>query len=69
MTNLSETARKALINAAGRQGAPVVAGTVAAFLELVDAGLVTEKNAGLTRKGTIAREKAVRAAEDAAFGA
>lgn len=66
MTNLSEAAKTALINAAAHQGAPVVA-TQEVLAQLILAELIGF-GGGLTRKGTIARERLVRAAEDKAFG-
>lgn len=66
MTNLSEAAKTALINAAAHQGAPVVA-DLPTRGKLYLAGLVGPGD-GLTRKGTIVRERLVRAAEDKAFG-
>lgn len=67
MNKLSEAAKSALINTTGRQGAEVKA-DVLVISELAQADLIGPEN-GLTRKGTIARERAVRQAEDLAFGA
>lgn len=69
MMQISEEARVALINAGtNRQGKPIISGSVSVFHELVDAGLITEKNAGLTRKGGITRERLMNEALDRAFG-
>jgi hypothetical protein len=68
MTNLSDTARKALISAPARQGGKVLLPEGPLLRELKDAGYVGQSG-GLTVKGTIARERAVRQAEDLAFGA
>jgi hypothetical protein len=66
---ISQEAKDALINAGtNRQAARVIAGSVAVFHELVDAGLITERTSSLTSKGTIARERAVTEALDKAFG-
>lgn len=63
---MSEVAKVALINAASnRQGAKVTADPVV-VTELFDLGLVGIGD-GLTRKGTIARERLVTAVLDAAF--
>lgn len=69
---LSEAAKSALINASGSmQGASVLhAGNVFSHkveAELKQAGLIGDRQ-GLTRQGSIAREKLTRAAEDQAFG-
>lgn len=65
--NLTAKAIKALINANGsHQGAEVPVTTLAAEFELQDAGLIGKGN-GLTRKGTIVRERLVNAALEAAF--
>lgn len=68
---LSPEAKTALINAgSSRMGARVLQPstcTPAAFVELHEAGLIGA-NDGLTRKGSITRERLVRAALDAAFG-
>lgn len=66
-TNLSEAAKSALISAVGREGAQVKANAVIAS-ELAQAGLIGAQD-GLTRKGTIVREKVILAALDEAFGA
>lgn len=64
---LSEQATQALISVGtNRQGAVVYA-SVAANIELLALGLVGDGN-GLTRKGTIARQKIMDAALDKAFG-
>lgn len=65
-TNLTEAAKSALINASARQGSQVKADTAVAG-ELAAAGLIGTQD-GLTRKGTIVRERLVNAALDAAFG-
>lgn len=66
LKNLTPAARSALIAAESRrQGAKVTADAVV-VTELFDLGLVA-KGDGLTRKGTIAREKLIREAEEAAF--
>lgn len=66
--NLSEAAKKALINAGtSRQGAEVFTDTQTAA-ELQALGLVKVRF-GLTRTGTIARDRAVAEALDGAFGA
>lgn len=67
-TNLSETAKKVLINAPGRQGGKVLLPEGPLLRQLKADGLVG-KDGGLTRKGTIVRERLVNAALDAAFGA
>lgn len=65
--NMSEAAKSALINTpSGQQGAQVK-GNHKVIDELEALGLLGARN-GLTRKGTIQREKAMRAAEDEAFG-
>lgn len=65
MTKLSKQATNALINAHRSQGSPIIAdpNTLA---ELSQLGLIGTGH-GLTRKGTIVRERAVNAALDAAF--
>lgn len=66
---MSEQAKSALINhITARQGSTVVGIDLQTEDELKDLGLVGP-GAGLTRKGSIQREKLMRAAEDAAFGA
>ncbi len=66
--NLSEAAKRALINTASRQGAKIPADVdYGTYVEIRDAALVT-KGGCLTRNGTVARMKAVREAENAAFG-
>lgn len=68
MMQMSEAAKTALLNAGtNRQGAKVIGGT-AAVQELVNAGLIGEGR-GLTRKGTIARQRVQDAAMDAIDGA
>lgn len=71
MMKLSEAARTALINAAsGRQGANVTESgrcTGEAAYELRDAGLIGIQG-GLTRKGSIERERIMNAELDRAFG-
>lgn len=67
--NLSKAAQELLISiGTNRQGAKLNAPTapVAVRLELRDAGLIG-KDSGLTRKGSIARERLVSAALDEAF--
>jgi len=65
---MSEQAKSALINhLTSRQGSTVTGIDLATEDELRDLGLVGP-GAGLTRKGSIARERVMRAAEDAAFG-
>lgn len=62
---MNEAAKRALINAQGRQGAKT--GAVGpAMRELFQDGLIG-KDGGLTRKGTIVREKLINTALDAAF--
>jgi hypothetical protein len=64
---LSEAAKQALINVGtNRQGARVE-GNFSALAELFRAGLIGHED-GLTRKGTIERERLQAAALDAAFG-
>jgi len=65
---LSAAATAALIDCGtNRQGTPIPTTTpLAAVAELVKADLIGP-NRGLTRKGTIARERAVTARMDAAF--
>lgn len=63
---LSESAKQALINSDSHQGAKV-SDNILIHNELSRNGLIGT-GCGLTRKGTIEREKLVRAAEDAAFG-
>lgn len=66
--NLSEAAKTALINAGSNaQGTKVCANTREVVAELKDAGLIGIQG-GLTRKGTIAREKLVNAKLDEMFG-
>lgn len=66
MHKLSAAATEALINAGtNRQGA-VAQGTSVALNELWNAGLIGPGN-GLTRRGTIIREKVMTAALEAAF--
>lgn len=65
MTKMSKEAAAALINARPNQGAEVK-GTPRALAELSSAGLVGPEH-GLTRKGTIERERALNAALDSAF--
>lgn len=66
LKNLTPAARSALLAAQSRrQGAKVTADPVV-VTELFDLGLVGAGD-GLTRTGTIAREKLLREAEDAAF--
>jgi hypothetical protein len=64
---MSQAAKDALINAGtNRQGAQV-GGVREVMCELVDLRMVGQ-HGGLTRKGTIARERAVNEAHDKAFG-
>ena len=64
---LSAQATKALINAAtDRQGARVVSLNQRVVEELFNADLIGPEG-GLTRRGTIVRERLVTAALDAAF--
>ena len=63
---LSPEAIDALINAAGRVGAPVTTGSAATKLELVRLLLITHAG-NLTRTGVIARRRAFDARLDAAF--
>lgn len=66
MNTLSEAARVALVNAGtNRQGA-VVQALPGVLAELEVAGMIGVKD-GLTRSGTIARERIVTAMLDAAF--
>lgn len=71
MTNLSEAAQIALLSATcNRQGANVTESgrcTGAAASELRIRGLIGMQG-GLTRKGTIVRERLVNARLEAAFG-
>jgi len=68
MKNLSGAAEAALINVGtNRIGAPVIAGSVKVFHEMVDAKLIG-RTTGLTRKGSIVREQLVSAALERAFG-
>lgn len=65
---ITEDMKTALINAGtNRQGAKVWAGNSLTMARLAGAGLIG-KDCGLTRKGTIARERAVNEAQAAAFG-
>lgn len=65
--NLTEAAKTALINASSsRQGTKITADAVV-VTELFDAGLVGLSD-GLTARGTIARDRLVSAALEAAFG-
>ncbi len=67
MNKLSERAESALVAAkSNRQGEKVGWSSPAALKELEDAGLITRDH-NLSRKGTIARERIVRAREEAAF--
>lgn len=67
MTQISQAAKDALINAGtNRQGAKVQ-GSAEALAELAVAGLIGPEH-GLTRKGTIARERAEDEAFAKAFG-
>ncbi len=67
MMQMSEAAEKALINVGtNRQGA-VVQGDLGALLELQDEGLIGQ-NLGLTRMGTIVRQRLMTAELDKAFG-
>lgn len=64
---MSEQVTSALIGARHRgQGAAVPTTDSNVRLDLEILGLIGP-DGGLTRKGTIARERAIRAAEDAAF--
>jgi hypothetical protein len=66
MHKLSAAATEALINVGtNRQGA-VAQGTEAAMAELQRAGLIGD-GFGLTRRGTIVRERVMSAALEAAF--
>lgn len=68
MTNeVNEQAKQALINAQGHQGAKVKVRVPGDLTDLRKAGMVGPEG-GLTRKGSIARQRLVQAAEDAAFG-
>lgn len=49
-------------------GAEVTGGTDAGWVELAEIGYIGP-NRGLTRKGSIARERMVNVAQDKAFGA
>lgn len=65
MTKMSETAKRALLDVGtNRQGAKVADGVGA--VELYSMGLIGE-GMGLTRKGTIARERLVNEAMEAMF--
>lgn len=65
---LSKQAKSALMNAQPHQGAQVSCDP-ATFLQLFQASpALIGPEGGLTRAGTIARQKLVQAAEDAAFG-
>ena len=67
MNNMSAAAKSELINhITARQGSTVLTDNIAVEDELRDLGLIGP-GAGLTRKGSIARERLMRAAEDAAF--
>ena len=67
IAQLTEAAKTALITARSRrQGAKVTADPVV-VTELFDRGLVGPGD-GLTRTGTIVRQRLLREAEDAAFG-
>jgi hypothetical protein len=67
IAELSQTSRSDLISArSAKQGAKVVFGTRESESELKNAGLVGE-NDGLTRTGTIVREKLIARLEDGAF--
>jgi hypothetical protein len=67
MMQISQAAKDALINAGtNRQGARVQAPLDVKW-ELENLGLIG-RGTGLTRKGTIARERAVNEALDKAFG-
>lgn len=70
MSELSEAARTALMDVGtNRQGATIPTTTaVAVRRELGDAGLIG-RTCGLTRKGTIVRERLMDAALEEAFGA
>jgi hypothetical protein len=63
---LSSEAKTALINATGRQGAPVTTPNSVVKLELTRLGLVTHAS-NLTRSGLSARARVLAAALDAAF--
>ena len=68
MTNLSEAARNALLSTdSHRQGAVPMTSDEGALAELRTVGL-TGSGGGLTRKGTIVRERLVNARLEAAFG-
>lgn len=64
---MSEQAASALIGATSRKQGQKVTADVGTEWELIDAGLIG-KGGGLTRKGTIERERAMRKLEDEAFG-
>lgn len=66
-TELSDEAKSALVNVGtNRQGAVVSNVAVSVEAELYLAGLIGPER-GLTRRGTIVRERLVRAALDSAF--
>lgn len=67
MTKLSDAATTALVNTGTNRQGEVVQGSAAVLDELFGAGLVGQGN-GLTRRGTIARERLATAALEAAFG-
>lgn len=67
MMQMSEAAEKALINVGtNRQGA-VVSAPMMVQWELENAGIIG-RGTGLTRKGTIERERIMNAELDRAFG-
>jgi hypothetical protein len=63
---LSERAKSALLAAKSNRQGEVTGAVGPTMRELFDAGLIGE-DGGLTRKGTIVREKLLSAALDAAF--
>lgn len=67
LKNLTPAARSALIAAESRRQGARVTATALVLSELATVELIGRGD-GLTRKGTIARERLVREAEDAAFG-
>jgi hypothetical protein len=68
MTQMSEAAKKALINVGtNRQGATVDDVALNVWYEMYSAGLIGV-GGGLTRKGTIVRERLMSAELEKAFG-
>ena len=64
--NLSDEAKSALINA--RAGGSPVCAKATVLVELRSEGLLSKRQ-GLTRRGSIERERLLAEAEDKAFGA